>query len=67
MDEKGFDEEYKLIRKIINYKRYTNNCDEYIDDLLTLYDNDEICRGSFKTCMWFLVEETKKICNKEGK
>ena len=55
-----FKKEGRLIEQIVKRNKHDIETDCLIDDFVKLYDDDEICRGSFKSAIWFLVEHCKE-------
>jgi len=57
------EEEYILINNIIkiiiNGEKEKYELDTNIDELVSMYDHDDICRGHFKYCIELLLKQFK--------
>ena len=50
----------KLIAESKNIKEWSDDLDNYVDDFVAKYDNDDWCRGNFKSQIVLLVIEAKQ-------
>ena len=50
----------KLVKQIIECKKYDDDTDELIDDFISEYDSTNWCRGWYKTMIWEIVEQSRK-------